>query len=211
MRRSKGRFAPFAPRLMSNVMPLKRLSARQLLVLAALCCVPVAAFALARPALTLATVGGLSCRAEFVCTDDPHRLAQAAALYDGAVEFLSSSVAPLAGKPLVVFCSKPSCYLFTGEAGSAAKTIGKFIVVISPRGWEPYFVRHELIHRLQSEKLGVIGMYRKPEWFIEGMAYSLSQDPRAQLLEPYQSDRAQFQAWYATVGKERMWSTALPE
>ena len=91
---------------MSNVMPLKRLSARQLLVLAALCCVPVAAFALAQPALTLATVGGLSCRAEFVCTDDPHRLAQAAALYDGAVEFLSSSVAPL-GRPLASQAQSP--------------------------------------------------------------------------------------------------------
>ena len=197
---------------MSNVMPLKFcLSARRSVVLAALCCVPVAAFALTHPAYVLETVGGFSCRAQSVCTDDPRRLAEASALYEGAVEFLASSVAPLEGKPLVVFCAAPSCYSFTGLDGSAAKTVGKFVVVISPRGWKPYFVRHELIHRLQGERLGVVGMFGRPEWFIEGMAYSLSQDPRAELPEPYQSDRAKFLVWYAAVGKQGMWSAALPK
>lgn len=187
-------------------MRLSRPSARWFLALAVLCCAPLAAFAVAYPARVLATISGFSCRAELVCTEDPGRLAEATALYDGAMQFLSSSVNPLGGKPLVVFCSTPSCYAFTGDTQSAAKTIGKYIVVISPRGWQPYIVRHELIHRLQGEKLGIIGMYRKPEWFIEGMAYTLSEDPRAQLIEPFQSDRARFQAWYAIVGRERMWA-----
>ena len=89
--------------------------------------------------------------------------------------------------------------------------MGKFIIVVSPRGWEPYFVRHELIHRLQGEKLGILGMYRRPEWFVEGMAYTLSQDPRPQLAEPYQGDRARFQAWYSAVGKEGMWTKEVPK
>ena len=167
---------------------------------------PALAFAIARPAKVLQEVGGLACKAQTVCTDEASRLEEASALYSSAIEFLASSVSPLQGRPLVVFCSTWQCYSFAGQDGSAAKTVGKFIIVVSPRGWTPYFLRHELIHRLQGEKLGVVGMYGKPEWFIEGMAYSLSQDPRPRLAEPFESDRAHFRAWYARVGKEGLWS-----
>ena len=66
-----------------------------------------------------------------------------------------------------------------------------------------------MLHRLQGEKLGILGMYEKPEWFIEGMAYALSEDPREPLVEPFQSERARFRAWYAGVGKVHMWNTPL--
>ena len=187
-------------------MRLRNFSHRRALALIAVIALPVVAFAIARPAQVLERVGGLSCRAETVCTDDPSRLQEASNLYSGAMEFLASSVAPLQGRPLVVFCSSWQCYSFMWRDGSAAKTVGKYIIVISPRGWAPYFVRHELIHRLQGEKLGVLAMYGKPEWFIEGMAYALSQDPRPHLIEPFESDRAHFQVWYAKVGKEGLWS-----
>ncbi len=193
---------------MSNVMPLKHLlSPRAAAIVGVLCCAPLA-YAIARPAQVLQSVG-FSCLNEHVCAEDPARLEEASQLYEGALEFLASSVAPLQKHPLAVFCSTPSCYSFTGETGSAAKTVGEFIIVISPRGWKPYFVRHEMLHRLQGEKLGVLGMYGKPEWFIEGMAYALSQDPREPLVEPFQSERARFRFWYAGVGKERLWNTPL--
>jgi hypothetical protein len=194
---------------MSEVIPLKRQSRlRTAALVGLLCCVPLA-YALARPARVLQFAGGFSCRSDLVCAEGPSRLAEASDLYDGAVGFLASSVTPLQGKPLVVFCSTPSCYSFTGESGSAAKTVGKFIIVVSPRGWKPYILRHEMIHRLQADKLSVFEMFGKPEWYIEGMAYTLSQDPREQLIEPFQSDRARFRTWYATVGKERLWSAPL--
>ena len=78
--------------------------------------------------------------------------------------------------------------------------------VISPRGWKPYYLRHEMIHWIQAERLGFFKMYSEPEWFIEGMAYSLSQDPRPTLVEPFQGYRTKFQAWYAVGGKEHLWS-----
>ena len=174
-----------------------------------LCCIPLA-YALARPARMLEFAGGFSCRSDLVCAENPSRLNEASDLYDGAIEFMASSVTPLQRKPIAVFCSTPSCYSFFGESGSAAKTVGKFIILVSPRGWKPYVLRHEMIHRLQGEKLGVFGMFGTPEWYIEGMAYTLSQDPREQLIEPFQSDRARFRTWYATVGKERLWSAPLP-
>lgn len=176
------------------------------MLLVALIVLPALAWAYALPADVLHDVGGLTCRDRTVCTDDPGRLAEAAALYTGAVDFLATAVSPLRGRPLVVFCATWRCYSFAAHDGSAAKTVGKFIIVISPRGWQPYFVRHELIHRLQGERLGVLGLYGKPEWFVEGMAYTLSQDPRPQLIEPFQGERAHFRAWYAKVGKAGLWT-----
>jgi hypothetical protein len=192
-------------------MRLKHRSALRWLALSVLgCCVPVAVFALAHPTATLKTLG-FTCSAQTVCTDDPRRLDEALALYDEAFKFVSASVAPLEANPIVIFCATSSCYSFTGEPESAAKTVGKYIIVIAPRGWKPYVVRHEFIHRVQGERLGIIGMYRRPEWYIEGMAYALSEDPRDQLRPPYQGERARFQAWYTTVGKERMWSAESPK
>jgi len=40
------------------------------------------------------------------------------------------------------------------------------------------------------------------------MAYSLSEDPRVTLAEPFQQYRSQFEAWYAKVGKDRLWVEA---
>ena len=187
-------------------MPLKHATVRKMALIVMLCCVPVAAFAIARPALVLKYLAGLSCSGNFVCTDDPSRLEEASELYEGAAEFLASSVAPLGKRPLVVFCTTPACFQFSGNSGPAARTVGKFIIVISPRGWQPYYLRHEMIHWLQAERLGYFKMYGEPEWFIEGMAYSLSQDPRPTLAEPWQGYRTKFQAWYAEGGKDHLWS-----
>ena len=189
-------------------MPLKqRLGLPTAVSVAVFCFAAPLAYAIVRPVEVLQSVAGFACANKRACAEDPSRLAEASALYESAAEFLALSVAPLQRQPLAVFCSTPSCYAFTGESGSAAKTVGRFVIVISPRGWKPYIVRHEMIHRLQSEKLGVFGMYAKPEWFVEGMAYALSQDPRNPLIEPFETDRATFREWYAVVGKERLWST----
>jgi hypothetical protein len=50
--------------------------------------------------------------------------------------------------------------------------------------------------------------HRGPEWFIEGMAYSLSEDPRTELAEPFEQYRSQFEAWFRSVGKEQLWEQA---
>ena len=69
-------------------------------------------------------------------------------------------------------------------------------------------MRYEMIHHLQAERLGVVRQWLLPDWFTEGMAYSLSEDPRPLVSEPRKGYRQKFERWYQSVGKERLWTEA---
>jgi hypothetical protein len=43
---------------------------------------------------------------------------------------------------------------------------------------------------------------------MEGMAYALSEDPRAELSEPFQEYRSRFRAWYKEIDKSGLWQKA---
>lgn len=178
------------------------------LLIAWLSCIPLAVWAFVKPVRILETFKGVSCVGDAICTDDIAQYEQASKLYEGALQFLAASITPLQTRPLVVFCASEACYQSFGSSKSTAESIGRFCIVISPRGWKPFYIRHELIHRLQAQQMGVLKMYRAPTWFIEGMAYSLSEDPRTELAQPYQQFRSQFQAWYAQMGREHLWNEA---
>jgi|SRR5665213_523892 len=183
------------------------LSKRALLI-AALCAVPVASWAYMKPATIFETFMGVSCTHGEICTDDPSRYVEAKMLYDAAIEFVGSSIAPLEQRPLVVFCATEHCYQSFGFKDASAETVGRFAIVISPRAWKPYYIRHEMIHRLQTQQLGIMAMWREPQWFVEGMAYALSEDPRPILMEPFQRYRSQFNDWSSEVGRARLWDEA---
>ena len=51
----------------------------------------------------------------------------------------------------------------------------------------------------------------KPVWFREGMAYSLSEDPRRPLTEPVQEYRSRFEDWFKQTGLARLLPRAIPE
>jgi hypothetical protein len=136
------------------------------------------------------------------------RFEEAAKLYDEALHFVDSSVGSIENKPRVIFCNSDACFQSFGFRKQAGAAIGTFGIVISPRAWKPYYVRHEMIHHLQNEKLGMIKAWREPKWFMEGMAYSLSEDPRQKLSEPFEQYRSKFEVWYRLVGKERLWTEA---
>ncbi|MFA6051723.1 MAG: hypothetical protein WCW33_06615 [Candidatus Babeliales bacterium] len=182
---------------------LKRLS------LIGMLCIPVAAWAFVKPVRVVApALAGLSCINDTLCTDDVSRFEEAAKLYDEALHFVESSVNSIENKPRVIFCSTDACFQSFGFRKQAGANIGIFGIVISPRAWKPYYVRHEIIHHLQNEKLGMIKAWREPQWFMEGMAYSLSEDPRQKLSEPFEQYRSKFEVWYKQVGKERLWTEA---
>jgi len=83
-------------------------------------------------------------------------------------------------------------------------------IATSHRGRAPHFARHELIHHLQNERLGVFGAWLgRPAWWREGMACSLSLDERRPLPEPLESYRSGFDEWMAEAGREHLW-TAVP-
>lgn len=171
--------------------------------------VPLAAWAFAKPLRVLAPeLEGLTCEAR-ICIDDPARRAEAVALYLNAVRSVETSLGPLQTHPLAIFCSARACAEDFGLKGQNAYTFGSYAIVIGDRGWRPYFVRHELIHQVQNQRVGSLRMWLfKPTWFREGMAYSLSGDPRHPLPEPLEGYRAKFDAWYRGVGRERLWAQA---
>lgn len=170
---------------------------------------PIAAWAFFKPVRILAPeLAGVTCVNESICIDDPSRFAEALALYQSSLQFVGSSIGEIKQPPRVVFCVTEACNQSFGFK-SAANTIGTFGIVISPRAWKPYYLRHEMIHHLQKERLGNFqGWLVTPDWFIEGMAYHLSEDPRPALPEPLQQYRSRFNDWYKQVGKEQLWVEA---
>ena len=170
---------------------------------------PLAAWAFVKPVRVLAPgLEGVTCES-LVCVDDPARRAEAVALYRDAVRFVQTSVDAMRTEPRAIFCSTHACSEKFGLNRRNAFTVGTFALVIGDRGWKPYYVRHELIHVLQNERLGSIrNSFFKPVWFREGMAYSLSEDPRRPLPEPLQGYRSRFEDWVKQIGLANLWVEA---
>jgi hypothetical protein len=171
---------------------------------------PAVAWALYKPIRVVAPqlVSAVSCNTKTICLDDTARFDEAQHLYNEALRFVESSVASVKNKPRVIFCSTEACYQSFGFVRSSASIVGTLGIVVSPRGWDQYRLRHEMIHHVQAERLGMYRQWGTPVWFKEGMAYSLSEDPRAKLTEPFQQYRARFEQWYRSVGRKRLWAEA---
>jgi hypothetical protein len=182
---------------------------RRTLAVLAILALPLAAWAFVKPVRVLAPeLEGVSCE-QRICVDDPARRAEAVKLYQDALRSVEASLGALDARPLAVFCSTRPCAEKFGFKGQNAYNFGSYAIVIGDRGWQPYFLRHELIHQVQNRRLGSLRMWLfKPVWFREGMAYSLSGDPRKPLPEPLQGYRSAFETWYRQVGPERLWAEA---
>ncbi len=170
---------------------------------------PVAAWTVYKPVRVLMPEwAGVSCVSDRICTDDTSRAAEAAALCDRSHAFVIASVGNIEAGPRVIFCASRACFRSFGFGHAAARTVGVSGIVLAPRGWRDHILRHEMIHHLQAERLGVIRQWRMPGWFSEGMAYAFSEDPRPDLGEPWQGHRRRFERWYLPVGREKLWAEA---
>lgn len=171
---------------------------------------PPALWAFYKPVRVLAPewVPPISCPTASICIEDESRFAEASQLYENGIAFVDSRVGDFEQPPRVIFCSTENCFHAFGLDRQAAVAVGVSGIVVSPRGWKPYYLQHEMIHHLQSERLGVIGQLRAPAWFTEGMAYALSGDPRETLTEPWQGYRERFESWMADMDPDRMWQAA---
>ena len=149
-------------------------------VLVTLLLLPFAAWALVKPVRVLVPeLAGVTCLSAHVCVDDSSRFIEATKLYEEAVGFVQSRVGMIQSPPRAIFCSTAKCSRSFGLTRVRAYNVATVSLVIGDRGWRAYFVRHELIHHLQNERLGSLNaVLLKPTWFREGMAYSLSGDPR---------------------------------
>jgi hypothetical protein len=188
---------------------VERLSMLTRITLIVLLLAPAAGWVFYKPMRVLAPGwNGVTCISEEVCVEDLTRAEEANSIYELALSFVNSSVGVIRSNPRVTFCFSVKCFKAFGfRAPAKAKTVGVFGIVVGPSGWNEYILRHEIVHHLQSEQLGVMGQWPSPKWFKEGMAYSLSQDPR-QLAEPMAKYREQFDSWRQRVGKEGLWKEA---
>ena len=151
---------------------------------------------------------GLQCVNNEICLDDPIRYDEARLLRENAISFINQSILPFDNPPRVVFCSTDECAVSFGLGKRSAVTLGTLGTIIGPRAWKDYYLRHEFIHQQQVQRLGIIHVLLMPEWFVEGMAYSLSKDPRIQLLEPWQSDRSKFNQQFSSMTTSEIWQHA---
>jgi len=155
--------------------------------------VPIAAFAFIKPIkIIVPEIAGVICVEKWLCIDDVNKLESAYLLYERALKEIEEKLTSINKKPKVVFCSTQSCFSKFGFENEAAKSIGSLGVVVAPRGWKRHYIKHELIHQWQSEKFGSISIWLAPKWVTEGMAYSLSDDPRRMLSEPFQGYREKY-------------------
>lgn len=152
---------------------------------------------------------GVQCYEGDVCIDDSTKLHEALALRADAIEFVSGWAGNFDAKPRTVFCTTSACDRSFGFKGSAAYNVGARALVVASRGWKPYYIRHELIHCVQVERIGGFRMLlHTPTWLIEGMAYSASHDPRRPLQEPWEAYRRTFEEWSSKVPPIELWSRA---
>lgn len=175
---------------------------------------PALAWAYVKPVRVVAPqLAGLTCD-EQVCVDDVARLDEAKALYANAIRFVQTKVGAIRSVPRAMFCADLPCSRHFGlhegaYAGAGAYNVGTLGVVISHRGWHPYFVRHELIHHVQNERLGSLNAwFFKPDWFKEGMAYTASQDPRLPFSGVLNSYTARYSLWAEGRSMAEIWSAA---
>lgn len=179
------------------------------LVLLIVVVAPVAAWFIVKPIRVIAPAAiGISCPTGPVCVDDVSRQGEASRLYAEALSYVSTSLGTPSAPPKMIFCSTAACADSFGLGARSAVTLGRFGTVIGPRAWKPFYVRHEMIHYLQGERLGVLKLLLKPSWLVEGMAYALSEDPREPLTEPFETYRREFRRWYDSVGNTSLWARA---
>jgi hypothetical protein len=172
--------------------------------------IPLSLWAFWKPVRALAPEwAGVLCYKGGVCTDDPARVKEAISLRIEAMSFVKAWAGPFETAPRMIFCTTTACEKSFGFKGNAAYNVGSRALVVASRGWEPHFIRHELIHCVQVERIGGFRMLlHTPVWLIEGMAYSASQDPRRPLQEPWESHRRQYEEWAKQVPPEALWSEA---
>ena len=145
---------------------------------------------------------GVTCIDNYLCLEDITKKDQAKELYEHALRLTEQRFSKLRTPPKAVFCSSIECSERFGLKKSRAFNVGTLGIIISSRGWKKYAVTHEFIHYWQSQTIGNIKMLNREYWITEGMAYSMSEDTREKLVEPFESYKIKFNNWFQSHSSE---------
>jgi len=174
--------------------------------------IPVAVFALVKPAkIIFPELAGASCAERWLCVEQPSTQIDAESLYNQAIRNVEEKLTPFEDPPKMIFCSSNECFSRFGLDKQAAASIAGFGIVIAPTGWQRHYIEHELIHQWQADNFGALSSWQAPEWISEGMAYALSDDPREELSEPFQSYRQRYQQTYGKSSGQALKSLLADE
>lgn len=154
------------------------------------------------------SLNGVECIHDNICIDQPAEFSEAESLYYQGVDYVRQNISDFKNEPKYIFCKSQQCLEKFGFKMASAQNIGTIGTVVGPKGWKKHIINHEMIHHIQYEKLGMVKFLSLPTWFVEGMAYSLSQDPRETLLEPWQTYKVKFNEWLCTIEVENLWEEA---
>ncbi len=89
---------------------------------------------------------------------------------------VQSAYGTITSSPVVNACISEACYEKFGGMGSKAKIYGNYIL-LSPRGLDWHFLAHEWSHDELRHRLSWVAWYRLPQWFDEGVAVAVSEEP----------------------------------
>lgn len=86
----------------------------------------------------------------------------------------------LESHPEILLCTTDACYKRVGGGASRGMALLDRALVLSPRGLNPTIAAHELAHVELHARLGLVKTMRRtiPQWFDEGLAVYVSDDPR---------------------------------
>jgi hypothetical protein len=93
---------------------------------------------------------------------------------------VSSFYGGLLADPRLLICVSERCYQRLGGGGARGMALLSFALVLSKRGVAPITASHELSHIELHRRLGLwrTWLCQIPQWFDEGVAVVVSDDPR---------------------------------
>jgi hypothetical protein len=124
----------------------------------------------------------------------------------------------LEAHPRVLLCETGDCYQPLG-GGSRGITLLDQALILSPRGIDTVIATHELAHAELHQRIGLVATLSRsvPQWFDEGLAVSVSDDPRY-LAPASQTDRCRSEpdgdlptsrtAWIETAQNAELYAKA---
>lgn len=82
--------------------------------------------------------------------------------------------------PRILICATAACYERVGGGGSRGMALLDVALLIAPRGADPVILAHEMAHIELHHRLGLAKTLGRaiPQWFDEGLAVTVSDDPR---------------------------------